>query len=123
MSSKVPLLPEEKYWYRESRTSPYAPGDGRLRLARRPRRLCCLTLRRLADDVMSPTPVGHDLHRLVFTNSDGGLIRRSTFNSCWTVARQIAMTAWIWLDAPAQSRTRTVAHTLNVSARRLPQYV
>lgn len=123
MSSKVPLLPEEKYWYRESRTSPYAPGDGRLRLARRPPPIVLSHAPSARGRRHVPTPVGHDLHRLVFTNSDGGLIRRSTFNSCWTVARQIAMTAWIWLDAPAQSRTRTVAHTLNVSARRLPQYV
>lgn len=28
------------------------------------------------------------------------------------------MTAWIWLDAPPQSRTRTVAHTLGVTAQR-----
>lgn len=64
-------------------------------------------------DVYPPGPEG-----LVFTNTDGGPLRRSAFNDAWTKARHVAMTAWIWLDAPPQSRTRTVAHTLGVSAQR-----
>ncbi|WP_342469310.1 tyrosine-type recombinase/integrase [Promicromonospora iranensis] len=58
-------------------------------------------------------PTGAD--GLIFTNSEGGALRRSGFNEIWTAARRTVLAAFAWLDASPEDRVGSVAKALGTS--------